>query len=944
MSKLYIIFFSVLFLDAAAVFSIILLNMTKKRREKNGHKIREYFRCLIDDCDKKNTCSELRKKDWKIILHEYMDLKQTIDFPRRIETKLTEIMEEWGVVNRLLKMLLRGSCYKKSYAAVALGYIKSTKAVNALMLSLLKEKSDSLKLYIINSLVEQGDPAVIPSIIDSLKGVPESTQKKIRSILSGFKSKFLDYYEILKNRPEKEIQFLILGYASYYPSSVFEKYVIEKINSEDVEISRMAFQTASYRYLSALNIYDFLENSDLEIRKLAVESLGVNPGLKNVGILINYLSDSWVRENAVMALSNIIKKSPQYFKIIVEHFFNDNSGDTSEGLLDVMSNRLEYVLESLFVLDKSRINIIVKKLVYSKKVSSLINFLNKNSNRDIEDEIISVLNSIDNPQLKKEFEYYLDERLIIRAGLKKKTYREKKKKAGEGSRLKFLYTALGLTVFTTPVLYMIFHHFWEGRYPFEFHFKNYSAFFSWLFAFYSVSLNSVYLIVLAFSFAGVIRQARYQELKQLSFLFRENILPSLSIIAPAFNEENTIIESINSLLNLRYPDYELIVVNDGSKDSTLKKVIDYFELEKTDIAVHESLKTRPIKAFYRGKKHPELLLVDKMNGGKADSLNSGINAAKMDYFVGIDSDSLLERDALLRIMGSFLDSDKEVVAAGGNIFPVNGCSVENGYISSIKLGKSSLVRFQTVEYIRSFMAGRVGWSEIALLIISGAFGVFKRDCVITVHGYLTGSEVYEKDTVGEDMELVVRITRMLNEQGKDYCIKYIYNANCWTEVPENWKTLIRQRDRWQRGLIDIMTYHFKMFFNRSYGKAGLIAFPYFFFFEMMGPWFEIQGALIFIVSIISGAIKLPSIAVIFTASVLLGIFVSLCSLFIAEYRTQYYSAKDKIILIFYAFIENFGFRQILGLVRLKGYISSLRNVSGWGKMERKGYKITGDRT
>ncbi len=254
-------------------------------------------------------------------------------------------------------------------------------------------------------------------------------------------------------------------------------------------------------------------------------------------------------------------------------------------------------------------------------------------------------------------------------------------------------------------------------------------------------------------------------------------------------------------------------------------------LKKTDIAIKESLKTRGIRALYKGKKYPELLLVDKINGGKADSLNCGINAAKGDYFVGIDSDSLLERDALLRIMGSFLDSDKEVVAAGGNIFPVNGCSVENGYISRIRLGKTPLVRFQTVEYIRSFMAGRVGWSEIALLIISGAFGVFKRNRVIDAHGYLTGSEVFEKDTVGEDMELVVRITRMLSEQGRDYDIKYIYNANCWTEVPESWKILTRQRDRWQRGLIDIMTYHFKMFFNKSYGPAGYIAFPYFFFFE-----------------------------------------------------------------------------------------------------------------
>ena len=938
MSKLYIIFFSVLLLDAAAVLMLLLHSVFKKIKNKKINIICNCFNKAVNSSSSQEELKgRLKRRDWRYVLKEYMELKQSVGFPEKTELDFAAMMEKWGVVNKLLKMLLRGSTYKKCYAAVCLGYIKSKKAENALMLSMLREKSSSLKLYIINSLVEQGDPAVLPSVIDCLKDVPDDMQKKIRSIISGFGSGFLDYFELLKNRPEKEIQSLLISYAQYYPSSVFEDYVIEKINSDDVRISRMAFETASLKYFSAINISDYLETGDLEIRRLAVDSLAHIPDLKNIGLLINLLQDSRVSENAVVALSNIIKRSPQYFKIISEYFFSDLSKEISEGLLEVISNRLEYVLESLLTVDKNRISIIVKKLVYRKKVSSLINFLNKNSNREIEDEIISVLNSIDPPALKKEFEYFLDDRMIIKAGLKRRKYREKKKKSREESRLKFLYTALVLSLVTTPLLYVVFHHFWEGRYPFEFHFMNYSAFFSWLFAVYSVTLNFIYITVLGFAFSGVVKQAQYQDLKQLSFMFRENILPSLSIIAPAFNEENTIIESINSLLNLRYPDYELIVVNDGSKDNTLNRVIDYFELEKTDISVPGSLKTRDIRALYKGKKHPELLLVDKINGGKADSLNCGINAAKGDYFVGIDSDSLLERDALLRIMGCFLDSDKEVVAAGGNIFPVNGCSVENGYISRIKLGKPALVRFQTVEYIRSFMAGRVGWSEIALLIISGAFGVFKRKRVIEAHGYMTGSEVYEKDTVGEDMELVVRITRMLNEQGKDYCIKYIYNANCWTEVPESWKILIRQRDRWQRGLIDIMTYHFKMFFNRSYGAAGFLAFPYFFFFEMMGPWFEIQGALVFLVSIITGAIKLPSVAVIFAASVLLGIFVSLCSLFIAEYRTKYYSFKDKAIMIMYAFLENFGFRQILGLVRIKGYISSLRNVSGWGKMERKGF-------
>ena len=937
MTGIYNLFFIAVFLNISAALLFFIYQAYGRAKEKKRLYLRSVISSLVNEGEYKKGIEKLRKKDWKIIINEYIEIRQSLSFPEKVEKAFTDQFEKWDIINRLLKWMLKGGYYKKCYAAVILGYLKLLKSRNVLVLSLLREKRNSVKLYIINALVEQGDSAVIPSVIDSLKGLPDNYQKQFRSIISGFRGEFLEYFNILKDRPEKEIQLLLISYASYYPSSVFEEYVIDKINSVDQEISRMAFKTASTRYTKTLNRSEYLNNSDIEIKKMAVESLSVNPEIGDVVRLIEYLADISIRNNAIVALSSVIRKSPQYFKLIVQRFFNDSNHDIIEGLLDVISNRLEYVLESMSLSDKEKIGIIVKKLIYSKKVSGLINFLNKNRNREIEDEILSSFNDIENQEVKREFELYLDEHLLIKAGLKKREYREKRDGRKEGSNVFLLSLLLGLTLICPPAVYTCFYYCLPGTYDFTFHIKDYLVFFSWLFAFYSVALNSIYIFVLILSFSGVIRQSRFQELKKLSFLFKENILPTISIVAPAYNEENTIIESINSLLNLRYPDYELVVVNDGSSDNTLRKVVEYFELEKIDTIMESHLKTKKVRAVYRGQKYPELLLVDKMNGGKADSLNCGINASSKEYFVGIDSDSLLERDALLRIMGSFIDSEKEVIAAGGNIFPVNGCSVENGYISRTRVGKNALVRFQTIEYIRSFMAGRVGWSEIALLIISGAFGVFKRENVINVHGYLTGSEYFDKDTVGEDMELVVRITRMQKEAGKDYDIKYIFNANCWTEVPENWNTLVKQRDRWQRGLIDIMTYHFKMIFNPSYGKAGMIAFPYFFFFEMLGPWFEIQGAVSFVLAVALGLVNMGSVSVIFSATVLFGIFVSLCSLFIAEYKAEYYCFRDKIILLLYAFLENFGFRQIVGLVRIKGYISSLRNISGWGKMERKGF-------
>jgi cellulose synthase/poly-beta-1,6-N-acetylglucosamine synthase-like glycosyltransferase len=298
---------------------------------------------------------------------------------------------------------------------------------------------------------------------------------------------------------------------------------------------------------------------------------------------------------------------------------------------------------------------------------------------------------------------------------------------------------------------------------------------------------------------------------------------------------------------------------------------------------------------------------------------------------------MLERDALLALAGKFLESEEEVVAAGGNILPVNGCTVRKGDLVQVGLPRRAVPRFQTIEYLRAFMAGRVGWAELkALLIISGAFGLFHRRRVIDAHGYLTRNEHYLQDTVGEDMELVVRLTRGLREDSTPFAVQYAYDANCWTEIPETLKILKRQRDRWQRGLLEIMGFHSRMIGNPRYGRAGTVAFPYFLAFEVLGPWLETEGFLALAAGLALGAIGLPQFLLLFTATVLLGLLVSIVSMLIAERRREYFPLPDKGLLLLYALLENFGFRQLLSLLRVRGFLRLLARVGGWGQMERRG--------
>ena len=295
---------------------------------------------------------------------------------------------------------------------------------------------------------------------------------------------------------------------------------------------------------------------------------------------------------------------------------------------------------------------------------------------------------------------------------------------------------------------------------------------------------------------------------------------------------------MKSLLMLEYPDYEVIVVNDGSKDGTLETLKSAFGLYPIPADIGGQIACQQILGVYRSPDNPSLVVVDKMNGGKADALNAGINVSRCPLFCAIDADSVLEGGALLRVVKPFLDQPEKTVAVGGIIRVANGCEIKAGRVVKIGLPGKWLPLVQTVEYLRAFLFGRSGWDALhSMLVISDAFGVFRKDITIAVGGY-------RHDTVGEDMELVVRIHRYMREEGKSYDVHFLPDPVCWTEVPDSRKILGRQRNRWQRGLIDTLRIHRKMMFNPRYGRIGLIAFPYFLFFEALTPVLEMAGFII----------------------------------------------------------------------------------------------------
>jgi cellulose synthase/poly-beta-1,6-N-acetylglucosamine synthase-like glycosyltransferase len=447
---------------------------------------------------------------------------------------------------------------------------------------------------------------------------------------------------------------------------------------------------------------------------------------------------------------------------------------------------------------------------------------------------------------------------------------------------------------------------------------------------YFLLINGVYVALYVVSFFEIAGYSRRETFSGFSELFASNYAPPVSLIVPAYNEEATIAASVRSFLSLRYPLHEIIVVNDGSKDDTLQVLKKEFDLWESDQPVRLQLKTAPIKDVYASSTE-RLVVVDKENGGKADALNTGICAAQYPLVCCVDADIILEEDALLRVARPMIEH-ADTAAVGGIVRVANGCKVEAGRVVEVGTPKSVLPNFQIVEYLRAFLASRTAWSKLnALLIISGAFGMFRRRDLIAAGGYA-------RDTVGEDMELVTRMHRILRENNRQYRIAFVPDPVAWTEAPSTMRVLRRQRDRWHRGLIDALLRHRKMLLNPRYGTVGMLGMPYFFLFELFGPVIEVIGYLAFISGLILGILDAQFMLAFFIVAVGLGALLSVAAVFLGELRLRRYPRwRDLARLTFYGIAENFGFRQLITVWRVMAIGSFLRKNTDWGAMERRGF-------
>jgi cellulose synthase/poly-beta-1,6-N-acetylglucosamine synthase-like glycosyltransferase len=354
--------------------------------------------------------------------------------------------------------------------------------------------------------------------------------------------------------------------------------------------------------------------------------------------------------------------------------------------------------------------------------------------------------------------------------------------------------------------------------------------FNYIVLFYFVVLNLVYLCTSFFAFGALRRYSLRMKSLDLTDLITSAWAPPITLIAPAYNEEATCVESVRSLLTLEYPEYEILVVNDGSVDSTIERLTEAFNLQPASRVLTAELESAEVRQVLRSRRHPNLWVIDKENGGKADALNAGLNHCQTPLFCAMDADSLIEPEALIRIVRPFLE-DADTVAAGGVLRIANGCVVKQGRVIDVRLPKNFLAQLQVLEYLRAFLSGRMGWDALdATLVISGAFGIFKRSVVL---GYVS-----------------------------------------------------------------------------------------------------------FAATVIAGRAEWPFVIAFLSVAVILGGALSLSAVALEELSFRRYPRLSDLLRLFsLALLENFGYRQLSAWWRLKGTISDIRGVEGWGHMVRKGFNV-----
>jgi cellulose synthase/poly-beta-1,6-N-acetylglucosamine synthase-like glycosyltransferase len=926
-------------LNLVIVVTVMVVKFGRRKGfAKKSARVRQLRQALLDrDAAALQKLAQGKKREFAMLAR--LTLEACIEDGSAI-TLLRGVLENSGILRQAGHDSNSPFLHRRISAYLTLGMAGSGPSMETLLERLGKEKQRLARLAILHQLATSDIQPLLGVLESRLAGMDPALDDTDISALEPLAPAFHEFFKD-RDLPGSDIGLrLFLTGVRARPSSRGWNQAASIAEARDDTIGQKAAWTMAEAFPPSWFIRDYKHRREARFMLPCARLLGAVLGPGEVSTLAPWFEREDLREAGLQAVRDIERRHPESGEILLQAIAQ-GSEDCSRAISLALEYRVSYISFHVDPGLSPGFRRMLVCLVDQDRTGAILSALEEPLPAETRRSMIAHLREVldSRPRQRAFFSTHAHPGLLAEMELPPPPPEEDRPRIPVKAADKvFIALLVGAALAIFPAAFAIRWRELLGlltpsellyRFIFDFHY---------LFAWYTIAVNSFYLLLLVLSAIKLHFQSLLWETGIKHFLFTSGLLPSVTIIAPAYNEEQTIADSVESLLSLAYPHYQVVVVNDGSKDGTMDTLKLAFKLEPASSGTEGSLPAMPVKTVYRSPSIPNLIVLDKTNGGKADALNAGLNFASGDYVCCIDADSLLDPQSLLRTMTQTIASRRPTIAIGGNIFPVNGSEVDHGHLQRIGLPESPLAAFQTIEYLRSFVSGRLGWALIdGLVIISGAYGIFRRDRILEAGGYMTGKGVYRKDTVGEDMELVVRLLRTEREKGRTGIVDYCYNANCWTEVPEDGKALGRQRDRWHRGLIEVLLHHRSMAFAPRYGTTGMLSIPYFFMFELIGPWLELLGYVVLAASLILALINpLVSLAV-FGIAILFGILISLSSILLAERQVVYFRPREFFSLIMLAFAENFGFRQLMSMSRVWAFVQFFYLSKGWQKMVRKGF-------
>ena len=433
---------------------------------------------------------------------------------------------------------------------------------------------------------------------------------------------------------------------------------------------------------------------------------------------------------------------------------------------------------------------------------------------------------------------------------------------------------------------------------------------------YFLVLNCLYAAITAAAFVSLRRMTR--PCVDFDRLAGSAATLPVSVLVPAYNEQQVLSHAITSILASAYPEFELIVTNDGSTDETLNTVIRDFELEPCDLFHPSPIATAAVRATYRSRRHPNLWLIDKDNGGAADALNAGLNAARYPCVAHVDADCLVEPDALMRLMRPINFAPDELVVAGAHLRPANGLEVNGHGIVAKALPKRLVERFQLVEYLSAFVLNRLGWAGLnSIAVISGGCGAWPKRLLMELGGFSTENTHF-------DIEATIHAHAELRDRGVSYEIINVPDAIVYTQVPSTWGDLLLQRKRWQRVVFEVLRKYWRLILNPRYGYFGMLGMPYLLVFEGLGPFVEVFSYGFVIALAIAGELSAGSFVLFLCFSFGLTALIRILSLVADVLYFRSYPSGSLVTLAVLAFFEPLIFHVVQLPHRIAAFFEFLR--------------------